>query len=75
MTAGKRQMLEQVAQLGPRPGRVRELRREEPADIGVEQRETEVHEDQRQQEAGHGQADEADEGEDIVADGVLANAE
>src|SRR5437660_344339 len=70
---GNRQMLEQVPDLLETPRSVLELRREEPADVRVEEREPEIQKDQREQEIGHGETDEADEGGDVVADRVLAD--
>ena len=63
-----RQVPQQVLELAERPRRVQVLRREQPADVGVEVLEAEVQHDQREQEIRYRQADEADEGEDVVED-------
>ncbi len=69
----QRQMLEQVEHLAPAPAGELVFRGEQPTDIGAEEPERQVHDDQRQQEVRHRETDEADQGEDIVADRVLAH--
>ena len=65
------QVLAQVPEARQAPRRVQVFRGEQPADAGAEIGEGEVHHHQGQQEAGHRQADEADEGEHVIRDGVL----
>ena len=67
----QRQVQREVPDLAPGPGRQLVRRREQPADVGVEIAEREIEDDQREQEIGHGEADEADEGEDVVGERVL----
>ncbi len=64
-------MLEQVDELCPAPGGELVFRREQPADIGIEELEREIHQDEREEKIRHGEADETEEGEDVVADRIL----
>ena len=64
-------MLAEVPHLGRAPGRILELHGEQAADIGVEEGEAQVEQHQREQEVGHGEADEAHERGGVVADGIL----
>ena len=67
------QMGEEVEELGQGPGRVDVLRRIEAADALSEIFVGEVHQRQREDEVRDGEADEAEEGEDVVADRVAAD--
>ena len=66
-----RQVLQQIDDLRPGPGRQLLFGGEQAADIHAEQPQPEIHHDQRQQEVGDGKPDEAQEGEDVVAERVL----
>ena len=73
ISAGIGRCLSEVPDLRQAPRRVLQLGREQPADVGVEEHEPEVQHHQREQEVRDRQADEADEGDDVVADRVLAH--
>ena len=60
------EMLEHRHELAPAPGRIDVLRIHQPADRGAERDIGEIEQDQREQEVGRGQAEEAEEGEAVV---------
>jgi hypothetical protein len=70
---GQGKMLQKVDEFCPTPGREHEGFREQPAYVGAKPLEGEIHDEQRQQEIRHGDADEAQHGEDIVTEGILAD--
>ena len=67
MVAGSGRCLIRSQTLAQLQRRLSHLVGKETADVHVEEREAEVHEHEGQHEGRHGQADEADEGGDVVA--------
>ena len=63
----------QVPELGGVPGGVHVLGREQTADIRIEPDESQVHDQQAEQEVGHADAGEAEQGEQVVSRGILTN--
>ena len=66
-------MIDQVLHFAQTPRLQLVFGGEKPADVKVEEGETEIHQYEGEEETGHPQADEPDKGEDVVADGVLAH--
>ncbi len=68
---GQRQVLQEVPELREAPRRELEIGREQPADVGVEELEREIHQDEGEEEIRYRQPDEAEEGEEVVAERIL----
>ena len=67
----ERQVLDQVPDLRPAPRRELDTRARTARRRWRRSSGSQIQDDQREQEVRHGQADEADEGEDVVADRIL----
>ncbi len=72
-TTGIHRCLSKSTRRRPAPWRIHELRREQPADRVAEETHRQVHHEESEQEIRRRHAEEAQEGDDIVADAVLAD--
>ena len=70
-TGGQRHMLRQIPRFRHAPRRLRVFRRKQAANAEAQITEAEIHQDQRQQEIRHREADEPHHRRHVIADGVL----